>query len=752
MSKLFKPIPLDITRLRYGTPGVPWLPTPLCELWKTESLPNWLASEFALSGTPSLLDLNSLALEKTSKLLPRIQHYVEFLVRSRQQTIREIKCFDRTWPRGLRIADIHFSVRSKNLLDDAGFTVNPEELTGTTFGELLDIPGLGVKSLLEITSLVEAVIHLHERLTSDVAAVVAGHSSKTPADPSVTSNWSKALTELINEPWVEQISAEDPRFQKLLPAGPGTLDERLERIVSDPTTVPSDIPALLTSVSNIREIVDRLNSQFLEDSLIELLALIIGPSQPRLNAIADRLGWRGSKPTTLQEAGDSVGISRERVRQIEKRVTDRLANRAVLLPKLDLATTLLETATPLSESDAAKLLAERRISRRPFSPTSIVELSNLLGRKTSLAFAEVKGQTFLVASNESDMGLSHCIQVARKLAGKAGVASVFQVADETLIREDGSGNSILRDEGPNPEDIVRRVLSGAELGCEFLDEDWFWFTDLPEGRNRLANIANRVLSVAEPQTVSSIREGVRRVFRYRALTNPRYSSLTVPPQSVIALFFQRHPDFRIDDESKVTSIKPLDFRRLLGEGEQILVDVLRSSALGVLDRKTLVEACLRRGINENTLSVYSSYSPIIEHIGVDLWKLRGVHVDPTAVEAVRQQNHLRPREKRLLDYGWTAEGKLWVAWRLPEARSTLVFGVPGAIRRYLADRKFVASSKNLERTFSNISINESGTAYGWNPILRHIGADTDDILLAEFDLTKAVVEISLADEAILEED
>ena len=34
-------------------------------------------------------------------------------------------------------------------------------------------------------------------------------------------------------------------------------------------------------------------------------------------------------------------------------------------------------------------------------------------------------------------------------------------------------------------------------------------------------------------------------------------------------------------------MKPLDFRRLLGEGEQILVDVLRSSALGVLDRKTL---------------------------------------------------------------------------------------------------------------------------------------------------------------------
>lgn len=202
----------------------------------------------------------------------------------------------------------------------------------------------------------------------------------------------------------------------------------------------------------------------------------------------------------------------------------------------------------------------------------------------------------------------------------------------------------------------------------------------------------------------------------------------------------------------VTSIKPLDFRQLLGEGEQILVEVLRSSALGVLDRKTLVEACLRRGINENTLSVYNSYSPIIEHMGVDLWKLRGVNVDPAAVEAVRQQNNLRRREQRLLDYGWTAEGKLWIAWRLPEVRSNLVFGVPGAIRRYLSDRKFAATASSLERELSHISINESGSAYGWSPILRHIGADSGDIALVEFDLTKSVVKVCLADEAILEKD
>jgi hypothetical protein len=125
--------------------------------------------------------------------------------------------------------------------------------------------------------------------------------------------------------------------------------------------------------------------------------------------------------------------------------------------------------------------------------------------------------------------------------------------------------------------------------------------------------------------------------------------------------------------------------------------------------------------------------------------------DPATVEAVRQQNHLRPRERRLLDFGWNAEGKLWIAWRLPESRSSLVFGIPGAVRRYLDDRRFVASAKDAGRTLSHISINEKGAAYGWGPILRYLGADGGDTMLAEFDLTSSLVVVSFADDSLLDE-
>jgi len=248
----------------------------------------------------------------------------------------------------------------------------------------------------------------------------------------------------------------------------------------------------------------------------------------------------------------------------------------------------------------------------------------------------------------------------------------------------------------------------------------------------------------------AVREGVRRVFRWRSSTNVRYRSLTVPPQSVLARFLERHPDFLLDGES-TTSVKPLDYRKLLGQGEQALVDALRTVSSGVVDRRTLVEECLSRGINENTLSVYTSYSPILEHIGIDLWQLRGVRVDPAAVEAVREQNALRPRETRMQDFGWSSDGKLWAAWTLPAFTGSLVLGIPGAIKRYLSNQSFAARPKDVDRDVGRISINDAGISYGYQPFHRYIGADEGDLLLAEFDLAKSQVVLSINDDRMLED-
>src|SRR5262249_20580368 len=263
----------------------------------------------------------------------------------------------------------------------------------------LEVSGLGVKCLIEITTLIESAIEVHEYLTTELAMnfqieAPISENSVEPAEAKIT-----LLRDVLEQPWAGELSEQDPRFQMLLPTGRGTLEERIERLISDPTTASSDSLGLLARLPLFRETVERLNSQFLEESLTELLGAAIGDGQPRLDAVAARFGWHGEAPKTLQESADIMGVTRERLRQIEQKALERLQKCSILLPKLDLALSLLEAIAPVSVHEAAQIMVERGISRRPFSPISILQTAELLGRKTPVVIRIIKGQHVLISES-----------------------------------------------------------------------------------------------------------------------------------------------------------------------------------------------------------------------------------------------------------------------------------------------------------------------------------------------------------------
>jgi hypothetical protein len=142
---------------------------------------------------------------------------------------------------------------------------------------------------------------------------------------------------------------------------------------------------------------------------------------------------------------------------------------------------------------------------------------------------------------------------------------------------------------------------------------------------------------------------------------------------------------------------------------------------------------------------------VIVHLGTEIWSLRGVHVDPAAVEAVRSANALRQKEKRVIDHGWTPDGQLWVAARLPaEQFGNLIFTLPAAIRSYLAGRQFGVKDEDGV-SHGTIRVNEEGTSSGFGSFLRQRGADEGDILIAEFDMSAGAALLRLGNDELLEE-
>jgi len=459
----------------------------------------------------------------------------------------------------------------------------------------------------------------------------------------------------------------------------------------------------------------------------------------KLQALVRRLGCGGEPPATLEEAASRIGVTRERLRQIQKRLTDRLPHHPIFMPQLDAAIAVVREAAPVTVDRASELLRNKRVTAKPFHPKSLLAAAELCRRPRPFEIDSSSGVPRVVLEHRKDLERI-CFSVACKQAGASGATNIQEVLAEVMTKTPSNLE----------EKDLRRFLQDCS-GLEFLSGDWFWHKDGVPDRNRLRNVTRKMLSVTSPIHVGELREGVQRHYRIRGSRGLARWPLVTPPRTILEAFYRTHPEFAVDSASQVSSVGQLDHRTELNPTERILLDVLRSSPACLLDYGSFGKACADYGMNPNTFSRYLSSSPVIAHLGTDLWSLRGIKVDAASVEVLRQANAARPRGRRIIDHGWTESGDLWFAARLPELQSSLVLGVPSAIRRFVAGREFPATDE-LGLTTGTVRLNAEGTSsYGYSAFLARCGADQDDVLLVVFKLTAGEATLRLISDEELED-
>jgi hypothetical protein len=550
------------------------------------------------------------------------------------------------------------------------------------------------------------------------------------------------LVEAAEQPWAAQVSGDDPRFRPLLRAVRGmSFRDYVHRLLESPdvTAEAQMIAELVSRLADVQHLVSYLQTLNLEEALSDLLAHIV-PEQKRRNAIARRLGWSGKPPSTLEAAGQELGLTRERLRQVQSSVMKRLPNaHPVFLPALDSALTALTESPPCTDKAATALTIDRGCSKVGFHPAALIATADALGHEHSLQRSRVKG-TYYVATTSADGQVRALAVTARRLSGASGAFSIFHAKRECAKL----GADI--DEG-RIRDLLGTIPGLVSLDC---DRDWWRETGLPDGRNRLVNLAKKILSVASPLSAKTIRDGVARAYRGRASSNRHLrDSLAVPPVSILRSFFEHDTDFSVDGEF-ISCRSPLDYKDQLGAGEQAIVEVLRSCAIGVLDRAALVRGALERGLGEASFSALTSFSPVLERAGIGVWKIRGVVVDPSAVEAVQQRVRDLPRNRRVMNYGWTVDGKIWIAVKAPHPPMSMVIGIPSPLRDYIGDRSFSALLGDGSPCGA-LTSKEQGTLYGFYTFARAVGLEEGDVVRMTFDLVASAVTLDIVDEEALEE-
>lgn len=453
---------------------------------------------------------------------------------------------------------------------------------------------------------------------------------------------------------------------------------------------------------------------------VEAVAAAVLKSKRDWQVVELRLGLRDGAPKTLQDTGERLEVTRERVRQIEKRFSDRLASRSVWAPAFSATVRRLRRAVPLTEEEAWELLREERLLEEdgylPFQ--SLVRLAELF--RVELPFE--LGENRLLPTGTAE-AISAIGSTARKLIVHWGTTTVDEL--RATLEEAGKG--------PIDDQTARAILESV-AGFRWLDEDEGWFWIKGESRNRLLNQVEKIVSVAGAISIGELRDGVGRHHRMKGFR---------PPREILARLcvdtglYERRGDLVVG-----RSDLP-DWRTVLGRNETTIVSILFEEG-PVMRREDIERRAVEvEGLNRNSFYIYLTYSPVLERFAPGVFGLRGAQVTAAEVKAMIPP---RVRTQVLQDHGWTSGGEVWIAYKVSQAGVVSgVLGVPAVLDDLLRG-SFTLTSEDGRRV-GTVVVDDN--MWGLSPFFRRWGVEAGDYVVVTFDLRNGAATISTGTEELL---
>lgn len=519
--------------------------------------------------------------------------------------------------------------------------------------------------------------------------------------------------------FADDIAATDPHFSGLLPTG-HTLASALEADLLAPAT----LQAIVTRARDVRG----MNLEQSIDSLLrEAYQMCTGyeASEAWMAGLRRRYGV-GEAPTTLQRAAELVGVTRERVRQVGVKVEPHL--RGAWCPALLPVLKLLVEHSPVPQPVGA-LLAEAGLGSEGLTADSIVMFVRLLG----VDVCELVGTDLKVVDgwmvDVREESITGAVRIASKHTSTFGMTTVEDIRQELSTPE-----------APADIDDVRRVLHAD--GRVRWAGDWVWVDRDDNSRaNSMVNHVRSMLSVNSPQSVTSLREGVHRAWKFRRRD-------IVPAVAAMTTFLKASDEFVVIDEG-VELAEPLDYHDVQGDVASLMIDVIKASSYGVMDRATLTQACTDVGISASTAGVWCTYSEWMEQFAVNVWGLRGSHPSPAVVEEVRRAATARHQsEPHAAAWAWNPAGQIVLTMDVTtSARTSGVFAFDTTLGQTVGDRRLKMVVDGVVAGELRISASHLFT-WGWGKAFVATGAKVGDVLAVTLDLDASVATVVKGDRSL----
>jgi hypothetical protein len=446
------------------------------------------------------------------------------------------------------------------------------------------------------------------------------------------------------------------------------------------------------------------------DDLLEALSDRLcraGASDRNIAWTLEHFGWDGGGTRTLESIGQREGVSRERVRQVAAKTCNAMVERFGPPRALTRAIEIATAQIPCTQTHLDEALRKASLVKDAFHVSGLQVAAETFGLDFPVEAHDFAGQTFIVPPETKIR--SDVLKRARKLTGTRGC-----LLPEALIYE-CKGWAVLSLE------FVEALLDTDPSFRRLTNTpDWWWRPEkAAAGRNRLVNTIKKVMAVAPEISISELREACLRHGRTQHFA---------PPTVVLKALLQEL-DFVVTEGLCVTRLdNAIDWSQELSGIERALIGLFAEGER-VLTGAELSQRAVAAGINENSINIYKSYSPILWRPDTGFYAIVGAAIEAGTMEALRERQVCTPSKH--IDHGWTTDGRFFVANRLGPTSARIGFvTVPSEAAQFI-NGNFLLREVSGDH-IGSVAV-RNGTVMGLKKLLRLSGAEADDTLVMIFD-------------------
>ena len=571
---------------RYPRVGFPIVPRPLRDLFRREGL-----AEFAT--------LDAGAWRRLGEPLCRqlAQRFVDYLFTHPRLAVMIGDGQVSRSPETISLDDLELQHRTYHALRRAGIRNVVDGAAAFTAGELLQLRGFGVVSLVDLLTSLEAADRSRGRGRNDVARAKkknGAHGPPSRKGPCATDRVKSpklrtAAARLASVPGALEATRADPRLRILLASLPGrgwTLGEMLS--ADQPRRSHSEISSICHQIQAMCRLT-------VEDEVLEILSAGKRPADRKI--IAACMKWPGGRRTALRTVASRFGLTGERVRQIFSRGRRRGVRTPPFAPSLDRALRAIHAAAPAYAVDVARQLVGQGLMARTTPLDALSEWACLLGREAEFALYGRRDSQSVVRRSDVT-SLERAMRLARTTVRRVGFASVADLSQRPAARE----------------------LSEAVLSHGLRRFDGFYWVDESRGvfslrgPTGLALRIRKVLCVAPRVSLDTLWNALRRDSRFFC------SALT--PEYVLA-FCRRQPEWRVEGATIIAK-KPVARADVL-RGDELDIVTFLSEHGPLCTRARIRQFAVEQGIGMPSVD-RCLFSPAIARYGNNVYGVRGLDV------------------------------------------------------------------------------------------------------------------------------